>query len=219
MDLFIYYDNNTGLELYLQFDDATPTRIPFIEGVGSKLRRYVISEQDVIDSGLVSGQWSPTVRVGDMDYPLDDDPIKAILPIKWSGLKEVTNQTGGGILNAQIGVVSLTDQDYLEIIQGERKIITFIVEAHGSFITDIFDIITIKIKDAAATVITKAEDDDYDPDAIMRVCQELDVQVLRCTLSEEDTLLLTEGLVHIEIAFDNQKARLTHSLKIIDRII
>jgi hypothetical protein len=218
-DAIVHFNNETGLVtvpgLFVQFDDAADIRIPFVEGTGAKLRRYLISNTDIQDSLLVSGNYNVTVRLGDWEDLGDEGEIIDAFPFNWNGLSEIISNSGGGILFARIGIVSLTSQDFLEIIQGEQKVITFIVEAHGRFVTQSFGEIVVKIADAAGTVITKTEDDS----AVVRVCEELDVQVLRCTLSEEDTALLVAGLTQIEIAFDNQKSRLTHSLKVIEQII
>jgi len=214
--MFIYYDNDTGLSLYLQFDDNFDTALPFVEGIGAKTRRYTIDDQMIINSGLIPGSYYPTIRVGDYQIRSSGDPIKEARKYNWNGKTEtLASLSGGGVLLAQIGIVSLTTSDFLEIVQGEEKIITFIVQAHGRFDTDVFGNIIVKLKDPAGTVITKTELDG----SIERVCQAFDVQVIRCILSPEDTTLLVAGLLQIELMFDNQKARLTHSLKVLDQII
>ena len=211
MDLFIHY-SDTGLDLYIQFDDDSNTRIPFVEGTEDKLRRYAITNQEVIDSLLAAGRWSYTIRIGEFDDPQDDDEIEFAGVFIWSGSSE--SGSGGGTLSARIGVVSLSEKDYLPIVQGEEKTVTFIVEAHGRFVDASADAITVKFKDAAGTLIIKTENDD----SVIRVCEQLDIQIVRCVLSEDDTNSLVAGLLLIEIAFDNQKARLTHSIEIIETI-
>lgn len=236
MDLFVHY-NDTGLDLYLQFDDSADTRIPFVEGTADKLRRYVVTQEDVVSAGVAAGTWNPSVRFGDYTDPQDDDLIVGGYEIKWTGTGEVEFSlsqedidymagelstaiaeqglpSGGGTLSARIGIISLTSQDFLEIVQGEQKTITLIVEAHGRFDLASFNAITVKLADVEGTVITKTEGDG----SIVRVCEEYDVQVIRCTLTDSDTSQLTEGLLQIEIAFDDQKARLTHSLKILETL-
>lgn len=124
-------------------------------------------------------------------------------------------KSGGGILTAHISEVPSLPlpKDYMEVIQGEEKILTFIVTASGRFDRAVVDSITVKFRGPTGTVITKTEDG-----SILRVCQELDVQVIRVTLTPEDTVSLTDGLLHVELAFDLQKAVVTNSLKLIPQL-
>jgi hypothetical protein len=120
--------------------------------------------------------------------------------------------SGGGILSARIAFSSLTRSKYLEIIQGEEKILTFIVEADGRFDNASADAITVKLMDPAGNLVSKSDAD------ITRITEELDVQVFRVTLDSDDTTLLETGLIRIEIAFDSQKAVLTHVMKVIEAL-
>lgn len=120
--------------------------------------------------------------------------------------------SGGGILSARVADSSLAPSRFLEVIQGEEKVVTFIVEANGRFVTDSPAVISAVFKDPEDNVVEK-EDSEID-----RVCEALDIQVIRVTLTPEDTMLLTEGLLIIELSFDDQKARLLQALKVIPTI-
>ncbi|MEO0249733.1 MAG: hypothetical protein ABIN58_09425, partial [candidate division WOR-3 bacterium] len=78
------------------------------------------------------------------------------------------------------------------------------------------ELITVKIKDVKKNLVVKRETDPDNP--IQRVAQELDVQVLRCTLLPEDTEDLVSGIVKIEISFDNQKAILSYAMKVLETV-
>jgi hypothetical protein len=147
---------------------------------------------------------------------LDIDLQPVLDAIENLEVEAATLDSGGGTLRAMIGTSSLSSDDFLEIIQGESKVITFIVEAVGRFLKDNFDLITVKFADVAGTTVQKSEDDIDAP--IERICEAGDVQVIRCHLAPEDTISLVEGMIKIEIAFDTQKARLSHSLKIVEDI-
>lgn len=213
--MIVHYNNSAGLDLYVQFDNDTKLKLPLVPDV-TDTKMYILLDASIVDAGLSAGTYNPCVKQGDYENPDVDDFIISSFSFKWDGASEASQDvlSGGGTLNARIGTVSLSELDYLEIVQGEQKVITFIVEAHGRFVTDSFGSIVVKIADPEGTVITKTEDDD----SVIRVCEALDVQVLRCVLSEQDTAALTAGLCKIEIAFDSQKARLTHSIKILDAI-
>lgn len=217
MDAQVFYSNESGLVddpgLYLQFDDINDTAVPYTEGTGNKQRRYFVTNQQLIDAGLPYGLYCSTIRLGDYQNRQDSDEILTAINFKWDGSKEVSNNSGGGVLSGRIGIGSLTSNNYLEVVQGEQKTITFVVEALGRFSQAVADSIVVKFADSAGTVITKIEDG-----AIERVCQELDVQILRCTLSNTDTTSLEAGLMQIEISFDLQKANLSQTMKIIEQI-
>ncbi len=120
--------------------------------------------------------------------------------------------SGGGVINGRIAYSSLAPDEFLEIIQGEEKVLTFIVEADGRFDQAEADSISIKLKDPAGNTVSKNNS------TITRVTQELDVQVFRVTLDADDTSALAEGLLRIEIALDTQKTVVTHALKIIEAL-
>lgn len=120
--------------------------------------------------------------------------------------------SGGGVVNARIAYTSLSPDEYLEIIQGEEKVITFICEADGRFDQAEADEIAVKFKDPSGNIVLIPND------FIERVCEELDVQVFRATLTPEYSESLEEGLLRIEISFDTQKAVVTHTMKIVEAL-
>lgn len=136
-------------------------------------------------------------------------------------------KTGGGTMSARVSISSVAPNKFLEIIQGEERVITFLVESEtGSFFEATPDFISVKIADPKGNVIFKEEilEDEETSESealdspITRVTQELDVQVFRLRLDPEDTLQLTGGLARIEIAIGTQKARLTHAIKMVEQI-
>jgi hypothetical protein len=131
---------------------------------------------------------------------------------------EAVGTSGGGTLTARVGQASLAPDKFLPIIQGEEKTITFIVEAVGRFNEAQAETITVKMRGPGANATTIQKDTDDDPAAFVRVTEELDVQVFRVTLDPTDTAALSAGLTRIEIDFDNQKAMLTHSVKIVESV-
>ena len=122
-------------------------------------------------------------------------------------------RSGGGVLTAKVSDSSLAPNKFLEIIQGEEKKVTFIVTAEGRFDVPSAQNITVKFRDTKKNVIVVENED------IERVCEALDIQVLRATILPEKTQQLVNGLVRIELSFDDQKAVLTHSMKILEGII
>jgi hypothetical protein len=140
--------------------------------------------------------------------PVSGDHVE-IYAIGNPSIVSVGGKSGGGTLQAKIGEASLAPSKFLEIIQGEEKIITFVVEADGRFDLASAGSISVKLADPFGNVVTKTNAN------IDRVAEELDVQVFRTTLSPLETATLRGGLLRIEIAFDDQKARLTHALKMV----
>lgn len=137
---------------------------------------------------------------------------KAILALKFKPESLTEVKSGGGILHARIAGGSLSPEKYLEIIQGEEKVITFIVEADGRFDNAVATSIEVRIQDPRGNKV-------YIGNAnIERVCEQLDIQVIRATITEMASLSLIQGIAKIEISFDDQKARLSHALKIIEDI-
>jgi hypothetical protein len=127
-----------------------------------------------------------------------------------------TLKSGGGVLHARVGELPAEIiQNFYEIVQGETKTLTFIVVAVGRFEVAECDAIVCKFADTTNNVVV-IEEDDYGN--IQRVCQELDIQVIRCTLSSEQTASLTPGMLRAEISFDQQKAALHYTLKMIEQI-
>ena len=116
---------------------------------------------------------------------------------------------GGGTLSAKIADSTLSPKKRLEIVGGEQKTITLITEANGRFNSATPTDITIKVKDAAGTTITKSNA------SVTRVTEEADIQVDRITLTPSETTSLRAGYVTVEINVDGQKAILTTSLFII----
>jgi hypothetical protein len=127
------------------------------------------------------------------------------------GTRELTTQggaSGGGILHAKIASSSLNPDEFLEVIQGEEKILTFIVEADGRFDNATAEEISVKLADTKGNSVVLEDID------VERITEELDIQVFRVTLTPEQTASLEGGLLRIQISFDTQKAILTHSMKI-----
>jgi hypothetical protein len=211
-EVAVYYDNRTGLGLYYQLDDDDDSCFAFEEGVDGKLRRYSVLADVLIAVGIPRKLYYGTVREGDPDNPQDDDDILGLIPLDWDGEAENRSQSGGGILAARIGVAQLTPEEYLEVVQGEAKTITFIVEAKGRFLQAVADEITVKLQDVKKVTQTVTDDQ------IERVTQELDIQVFRANITAVQTAALEPGLVIVEIAFDNQKTVLTHALKVLQEI-
>jgi hypothetical protein len=120
--------------------------------------------------------------------------------------------SGGGVLLGRIGTSSLARDKYLEVVQGEEKTITFIVEADGRLDQAVADEIVVRFQDPRKNKVLIPNS------FIERVCEELDVQIIRATLSKEDTLVLQSGICRIEISFDSQKAVLKQHLKILEDI-
>jgi hypothetical protein len=233
-EAIIIYANASELDLYVQFDDdaESPLLIQLYEGEEGFLRRYVATTEDLVTGGLVAGTYYPSIREGVVEYASEEDQIFESFDFVWDGTNvvdsgqeildaveainvQIESHSGGGVLNARIAYSSLTPEDFLQIVQGEEKLITFIVEATGRFASQSCTNIVVKFADAAGTVVIK---DEYESGDIERVTEELDVQILRCLLSASETASLVAGLLIIEIAFDNQKARLTHSLNLLEQI-
>lgn len=211
-DVIVHYNTPGLTDLFVQFDDDADTAVPLVAGTGLKANRYAVTGQQLIDAELDAGVYSPTIKEGDYTNPSIDDQVIDAVEFDWNGTGIVTSKTGGGVLNAHVGVSALNQQDFLEIIQGEAKIVTIVVEANGRFDTDVFTSISVKVSDPLNAVRTITNEN------IERVTQELDVQVIRCTLSALDTAALSEGVLQIEISFDSQKARLTQAVKMIKTI-
>lgn len=115
-------------------------------------------------------------------------------------------------LNARIGASSIYPNEYLEIIQGEEKELTFIVESDDGFVDSTPTTITAKFEDPEGNKVTISNG------SVVRVCEDSYVQVIRLTLSPANTNTLVGGVIKIELSFDSQKAILTHSMKVVERI-
>ena len=114
------------------------------------------------------------------------------------------------IINARIGVPSLTAREYVEIIQGEDRDLTFIVE--GQFDQPVSDSINARFKDVKNVLIEKEDSE------IERVCEDEEVQVFRLSLTSLETITFTPGMLRIEVSIDDQKARLLRSLLVVESI-
>jgi hypothetical protein len=157
--------------------------------------------------------------------PLTQEQIDGIAEEIIEAINELgvnTNiKTSGGTFHAQISNSSLHPRKYLEIIQGEEKIITFIVEPlSGLFDQATPEFLEVKIADPLGTLvtITDASGSDSDSGELERLTQELEVQVFRITLTSDDTRVLSSGVAKIEITIDTQKARLTQALKVVEEL-
>jgi hypothetical protein len=132
----------------------------------------------------------------------------ASLEAQIDAIEVTVGRTGGGTLKGKVSASSCLPSEYMEIIQGEEKVITFIVEAEGRFDLASAGQVRAAIQDPAGTTIIKNDSD------IERVCEQLDVQVIRVTLDAEDTQQLSSGLLKIELAFDAQKCRITQAVRV-----
>lgn len=157
---------------------------------------------------------------------LDEDQLQELADAINTNIPLIL-KTGGGTMSARVSISSVAPNKFLEIIQGEERVITFLVESEtGSFFEASPDFISVKIQDPKGNVVFKEEiledpetsESEATDSPITRVTEELDVQVFRLRLDPEDTLQLTGGLARIEIAIGNQKARLTHAIKMVEQI-
>lgn len=146
---------------------------------------------------------------GDGQEDISDDLALEFDNISGGGGGE---DAGGGVLMAEINNSTLTPDEYLDIVQGEDKIVTFITTVKGRFIDATPTNITVQFRDTKKHVITVPNSE------IERVCEEFDVQVFRAHLTPIQTATLVGGLAIIEITIDTQKAILKHSLRIIEDI-
>ncbi len=203
--LVIYADS--GLSIFLQVDDEANSRLAYVPGTGLKANRYEITKTAFDGLELPDGVYNPVAAVGDIE---DTGTNGSFITSYEIAIPEVGS--GGGVVSVRIGVASLTPEEYLEIVQGEQKTITFIAEAKGRFNQAVADEITVKFRDPKKVVQT------VEGDAIERVTQELDIQVFRGTLTSEQTLAMAPGLSLIEIAFDEQKATASYAVNILEAI-
>lgn len=213
-DAIVHYDNVSGLEdeLYVQLDDPSNTALAVTEGTGGKLRRYTVSSDLLEEAEVPPGTWNATIRRGDVDDPQDSDEIVGVQQIQWSGNMIATNQSGGGVLFAVVGAVAVSPDEYYEIVQGESKLLLFIVGVKGRFAQAVPDEITVKLRDTKKVTQTVVNA------SITRIAQELDAQMFRAAITAEQTAALFPGLIQVEISIDNQKTVLTHSLKLVEAI-
>lgn len=115
------------------------------------------------------------------------------------------------IVNARIGVPTLTQSAYVEVIQGEDRSCLFIVE--GRFDDPTPADIIVKFRDVESVQATVENAD------IERLCEDEEIQVFRLILPAADTILFTPGLLRVEIRIDTQRAVLTQSMKVIETIV
>lgn len=206
----IKHVDSSGLSIYAKFFESEDSLCIALTGIG---RLYTLPDEDVRDAELEAGTFAVGLFYGDADDPQDTDQLITSFTFEWNGQNEVSAvsiNSGGGTLRARLGQTVVNQQEFLEIIQGESKLLTFIVE--GRFMLESFSSLNVKLADVSGYVVEKLDA------SITRVCEAFDVQVLRCTLTADDTDGLAAGLAKIEIAFDTQKARLLQAIKIIDKI-
>jgi hypothetical protein len=192
-------------------------------------------------SGLAAGTYNCLI------VDPNDDTVWGVSPLYWDGAAEIpppatadvqltdeqvdeiieslsqaiSIETGGGVLHAKIADSSIHPNKYIEIIQGEQKTLTFIVQADlGMFQLADPEYIAVKIQDPEGNLIVKEflGSSDTSDSSIEKVTTELDIQVFRVTLDAADTLELQGGVARIELTIDEQKARLTHSVKVIETL-
>lgn len=88
-DALVHYDNDSGRNLYVQFDGDEPIRVQYVEGSGAKLRRYAITNA-ALAGVLPAGTYNPSVRVGSAASPDDADEVVASFgPFRWDGAEEI----------------------------------------------------------------------------------------------------------------------------------
>ncbi len=209
IDLFVF-NLTTGLPLagdaanitgYLSIDDAAPVALTNgateIDSVASKgWYKIALTTAERIGTKFLFTGVSATTATQVVAVPAT----------------YLSADSGGGVLNARIAYSSLAPDNFLLVVQGEEKILTFIVEADGRFDETSANLISVKLKDPSGNTVTKLNS------TINRVTEESDIQVFRTTLSPSDTNALGAGLLRIEVAFDSQKAVLTHTLKVVESL-
>ena len=206
----IKHVDSADLSIYAKFFESEDSLCLALTGNG---RLYSLPDEDIRDAELEAGTFAVGLFYGDADDPQDTDQLITSFTFEWNGQNEVAAvsiNSGGGTLRARLGQTVVNQQEFLEIIQGESKLLTFIVE--GRFTLESFSSLNVKLADVSGYVVEKLDA------SITRVCEAFDVQVLRCALTADDTDSLAAGLAKIEIAFDTQKARLLQAIKIIDKI-
>lgn len=119
---------------------------------------------------------------------------------------------GGGVLIAYLGFTSSHPGDYYNIVQGEQKRLTLVVEAIGRFVASSATSITVSFQDSAGVTVSVVNAD------VTRVTEAIDLQVLRVTLSAIQTAAMAPGVVQVELDFDNQKAILQNSIQIVKEL-
>lgn len=154
---------------------------------------------------------SPLIIIADTGEP---QPFtRAILALKFRPETLTEVKSGGGTLSARIGYGSLSRRgEYLEIVQGEHRDLTIIVEADGRFDNAVAEEITVRIKDPKKNVVTIPNGE------IARITERLDIQVIIVGLSPAYTGSLQGGVCEFDIVFDSQIAKMKHAVKIIEDI-
>lgn len=117
---------------------------------------------------------------------------------------------GGGLgLIAYVGSVSKKAKVY-DIVQGEQRAVTILVEAESNFADTTPTSISVVIEDDAGNLVTKNNA------SITRVLEDSKFQVIRFTLSTADTESLSSGYAKVEISFDNEKALVKNAIRIVE---
>jgi hypothetical protein len=99
-DAVVHFDQDTGLSLYVQFDDSSNIRVQLTEGTLSKLRRYAATDAAIQTAGLAAGKYNGTIRIGLAVSPTDTDQIVGVLSnFQWSGSVELLPQVDTRQLN------------------------------------------------------------------------------------------------------------------------
>ena len=174
----------------------------------AKIATDAIGAAQIAAAALGTSELAPTVLGA--SYNSSTDSLEAIRDR--IDVSAPVGTAGGGVLTASLADSSLSPRKRFELIKGEQKTLTFVAMASGRFSSATPTTITVKIKDAAGTTITKNNVD------VTRITEEADLQVVRVTLTPSETSSLRSGYVTVELSFDNDKAVLTTSLFIISGI-
>lgn len=202
-------DGVTGIRISKNGAAATVREDPVTVSVYDSDGDYLVSlsANDVGEAGQLRISYSDP----DVILPVWKD-FNILSPSGYAML-EGSGGAGAALLSARVSYSSINPRKgYTEIIQGEEKVITFIVEADGRFDQAVPDDITVTFADPEGNVVTKSNA------TITRLAEELDIQVFRVSLDSTDTNTLVDGLAKIEIKVDTQKAYLTHSMKVVEAI-
>ena len=216
----------------------TPSQVTTLNGISTRVLLGVPAaapggnggSPTVNASNYIAGIAGTNNQLDDLtNLEVDLGPVEdALDAIKGAGFNEATDSldeirdrlemtpptgsSGGGSLEGKLADSSLINKKYVDIIQGEEKILTFIVQANGRFVNAEPTDITVKFTDSGKgsnkVIITKVNGQ------VTRITEEYDIQVFRVTLDPEDTEDLKTGNVTIDISFDNQKCRIEQAMRI-----
>ena len=120
--------------------------------------------------------------------------------------------TAGGLsFVVYVGSVD-PDRPVTDVVQGETKQLTFVVQARGSFATATPTAITVKFKDEEGNLVTVANGD------IDRITEDFNFQVFRLSLTGVSTATLQPGYLSVEITIDTEKAQVREGLRVVEAL-